>query len=101
MSTSNTYTETDNNGNTQVNYVGIIAVLGTFVIHAMFCYICYKNTQRIRNEAQALRQEIGAEYEAIKQTQFMNMRQMGQINYFLVYPNDPRFQGNPNYAQQL
>ena len=102
LSSSSTYTSTDSSGNTKPNYVGIIAVLAGFLIQAIFCFICYKNTQRLRVEAQTLRQEIGAEYEAIKQAQFMNMQQLGQFNYFLVYPNDPRFQGGrQGYGHQL
>lgn len=93
------YTTTDENGNTQVNYVGIIAIFAVILIQLLLCFICYKNTQRLRQEAQLLRAEIGAEYEAIKNAQFANMNQMSQFNYYLVYPNDPRFQAN--YHQNL
>lgn len=93
------YTTTDENGDTQVNYVGLIAVAAVILLQLFFCFLCYKNTQRLRQEAQMLRAEIGAEYEAIKNAQFANMNQMSQFNYYLVYPNDPRFQAN--YQQNL
>ena len=99
---TNTYTTTDNNGNTKPNYVGIIGILAVFAIQLILCFICYKNTQRIRVEAQTLRTEIGAEYDAIKNAQFSNMNQACQFNYYLVFPNDPRFQCAPgNYSHPL
>ena len=89
------YYSNNNNDSGEINYPGLIAILAVFLIQGILCFICYKNTQRIRVEAQSLRAEIGAEYETIKNAQFANMNQCAQFNYFLVYPNDPRFQVAP------
>ena len=73
--------------------------IAIILVQLLLCFICYKNTQkRIHQEAQALRTEIGAEHEAIKISHLanINMSQMAQFNYYLVYPNDPRFQANYN-----
>lgn len=94
---SNTYTNDD--GGT--NYAGIIVILVIAAVQLILCFICYKNTERLRREAQALRAEIGLEYDAIKNAQFANMNQMAQFNYFLVYPNDVRFQATYNNQGHL
>ena len=83
------------NSDAKPNYAAIVGILGIVVIQLILCKICYNNTNKLRIEAQALRAEIGAEYDAIQNAQFQNMNQMCQFNYFLVYPNDPRFQFEP------
>lgn len=93
--TSDYYTDDRDEDTSTANYPAIIAILAVILIQGILCFICYKNTQRIRLEAQSLRAEIGAEYETIKNAQFANMNQCAQFNYFLVYPNDPRFQVGP------
>ena len=95
QSSCRTKTYYSNNNDGETNYPALIAILVIFLIQGILCFICYKNTQRIRVEAQSLRAEIGAEYETIKNAQFANMNQCAQFNYFLVYPNDPRFQVAP------
>lgn len=74
------------------SYVGMIIIASIALINLLLFFICYKNTQRLRKEAQELRIQINQEYENLKAQQNLNMAPgMFQMNYYLVYPNDPRY----------
>lgn len=85
--------ESDSDSEKNKRYYSILVIAGYLVIQLSLFYICKKNTERLRKQAQVLRAEIGAEYDKIKEEQFANLNERGPLNYYLVYPNDPRFKG--------
>lgn len=73
--------------------IGLIIAASLIVLNLIGIYFCYRNTQRLKREAQELRIQINNDYEKLK-TRNQNELEPGmfQMNYYLVDPNDSRYQ---------
>lgn len=90
-----TYTSTsdDDDNNFISSNIGLIVAASLIVLNLIGIYFCYRNTQRLKREAQELRIQINNDYEQLKARNQNELEPgMFQMNYYLVDPNDSRYQ---------